>query len=209
MPLYRGKSESDFKHNVKTEHEEGKPLKQSLAIAYAMKRRGKKMADGGFVREEEESGYRPMPMEHPKMDRRAEEEDDRRLNQHGMYEVGAGGMAHGGMMDGYQDDSDDMDMIDHIMRQKSDCYSEGGRVANQEHGPDDNDMADFEPNEFDDMVKDDDLSSSYTGANSGDEIGNEQEDEDQHDMIGMIMRERGKKDRMPIPGYGTSYGRNK
>jgi hypothetical protein len=136
MPLYRGKSESDFKHNVKTEREEGKPLKQSLAVAYAMKRRGKKMADGGFVREEEESGYRPMPMEHPKMDRRAEEEDDRRLNQHGMYEVGAGGMAHGGMTDGYQDDSDDMDMIDHIMRQKSDCYSEGGRVANQEHGPD-------------------------------------------------------------------------
>ncbi len=209
MPLYHGKSSSDFKHNVKQEYEEGKPLKQSLAIAYAMKRKGKKMAAGGFVDREESSGYESMPMERPKMDKMAAKEDDRDLNQHGMYEVGAGGMADGGFIGSYQDDEDDMDMIDHIMKQRSHEYSEGGKVANQEHGPEDNDMADFSRNEFDDLVLDDDLDSSYSGANSGDEIGDRQEDEDRDDMVGMIMKNRRMKDRMPIPGYGTSYGRNK
>lgn len=49
MPLEKGKSEKAFKHNIKTEYKEGKPLKQSLAIAYAMKRKGKKMAMGGAM----------------------------------------------------------------------------------------------------------------------------------------------------------------
>lgn len=47
MPLFHGKSKSDFGHNVKTEMHEGKPLKQSLAIAYSLKRRAKK-AHGGM-----------------------------------------------------------------------------------------------------------------------------------------------------------------
>lgn len=49
MPLIKGKSDKAFKKNIKTEYEEGKPLKQSLAIAYAMKRKAKKMAGGGPV----------------------------------------------------------------------------------------------------------------------------------------------------------------
>jgi hypothetical protein len=60
MPLTHGKSSKAFGHNVEAEMHAGKPLAQSLAIAYATKRRAaKKMARGGFVEEEEESGYEP------------------------------------------------------------------------------------------------------------------------------------------------------
>jgi hypothetical protein len=51
MPLHKGKSQKTFVKNLKTELEAGKPMKQSLAISYAMKRKGKgkKMAEGGGV----------------------------------------------------------------------------------------------------------------------------------------------------------------
>lgn len=48
MPLMKSKSKSAFSHNVKAEMDAGKPMKQSLAIAYATKRRAK-MAKGGMV----------------------------------------------------------------------------------------------------------------------------------------------------------------
>ena len=110
-------------------------MNDSLAMAYAMKRRAKKYAEGGEV------------------------------------------------MD------DDLDMVGRIM--KSRCYSEGGRVANET-----DDVADFEPNEFDDLAKDDHLEADYPGS---DEIGDAQLDEDEHDMIARIMRSRAKKDKMPRP----------
>lgn len=54
MPLMKGKSEKAFGHNVAAEMHAGKPQKQSLAIAYAVKRRmGKKMAAGGMVPKED------------------------------------------------------------------------------------------------------------------------------------------------------------
>ncbi len=55
MPLVHGKSQKAFEHNLKAEIHAGKPMNQSLAIAYATKRRaGKKMAkDGEVVRAEE------------------------------------------------------------------------------------------------------------------------------------------------------------
>lgn len=37
MPLYEGKSKAAFSHNVAAERGAGKPLDQSLAIAYRMK----------------------------------------------------------------------------------------------------------------------------------------------------------------------------
>ncbi len=46
MPLFKGKSKKDFAHNVKEEIGEGKSPKQSIAIAYSMK---KKKASGGTV----------------------------------------------------------------------------------------------------------------------------------------------------------------
>lgn len=45
MPLIKGKSQKAFKHNLREEMHAGKPQKQSLAIAYAMKK--KHMAKGG------------------------------------------------------------------------------------------------------------------------------------------------------------------
>lgn len=44
MPLVHGKSKKSFEKNVKTEIESGKPLKQSLAIAYDVQRKAKKKA---------------------------------------------------------------------------------------------------------------------------------------------------------------------
>ncbi len=41
MPLKKSSSKSAFKSNVKKEYESGKPLKQSLAIAYSVKRKAK------------------------------------------------------------------------------------------------------------------------------------------------------------------------
>lgn len=48
MPLMPGRSKKAFKKNVETEMEHGKPQKQSLAIAYDMKKK-KKYAKGGPV----------------------------------------------------------------------------------------------------------------------------------------------------------------
>ncbi len=42
MPLKSGKSKAAFQHNVKAEIAAGKPQKQAVAIAYAVKRKGKK-----------------------------------------------------------------------------------------------------------------------------------------------------------------------
>lgn len=85
-------------------------------------------------------------------------------------------------------------------------YAEGGevddsdivdRIMNSRKGEP---VADFENNDFDYM---DETSpgaeGDYTGTNSGDEIGNAQEDEDQRDIVARIMRSRAKKDRMPRP----------
>jgi hypothetical protein len=163
----------------------------SMAIKYAMQKKAKKMADGGpcdehgthmckmchggmyadggFVEEEEESGYMPRPEEHA---------------DH-MYEHPV------------ENQGDHEDMVGRIMKKRmmhSQHYSEGGRVAN-DTPPD----SEFEPNQFDDLVKDDDLEEHYTGANSGDEIGNHQEDEDRRDIIARIMKSRRLKDRNPRP----------
>jgi hypothetical protein len=232
MPLIHGKSPASFEKNVKTEMHHDKPLKQSLAIAYAMKRKAKKekmahggyMADGGFVHEEEksgyvhkphsecyakggfveeeeESGYRPMPKEHEKHDEAAMMESDRMLNQHGQEEEGADGMEEDNesqheRMYAHPVENQDYheDMVGRIMAKRQHHYSEGGRVAN-----DSPIEAGFEDNQFDDLVKDDDLHEHYDAKNSGDEIGDEQEDEDRHNIVSRIMKSRRLKDRMPHP----------
>ena len=64
MPLITGKSKESFGKNVETEMNAGKPQKQSLAIAYSMKRKAQqKMAMGGAL----ESGYSELPTEHELM----------------------------------------------------------------------------------------------------------------------------------------------
>ena len=60
MPLMQGKSKKAFSKNVATEMDAGKPQKQSLAIAYNIKRKNsKKFAKGGLVSAKDEK--RPMP----------------------------------------------------------------------------------------------------------------------------------------------------
>ena len=49
MPLMHGKSEKAFKENVRTEMHHGRPQKQALAIAYAVKRKAQKKAHGGYM----------------------------------------------------------------------------------------------------------------------------------------------------------------
>ncbi len=138
------------------------------------------------------------------------EEDDRMLNQHGEYEEGpqSGGQGFhgesymgnpGNSADNYQSESHEDDMVGRIMKMRQHMYSEGGRIANADHGEDQSKLAGFLPNEFDDLVLRDNLESSYTVANSGDEIGNAQEDADQNDIVSRIMKSRAKKDRLPNP----------
>jgi len=50
MPLIKSKSPKAFKSNIKAEIASGKPQKQAVAIAYAVKRKAKK-ADGGGVKQ--------------------------------------------------------------------------------------------------------------------------------------------------------------
>lgn len=54
MPLEHGKSQKAFVHNLKAEMEHGKPQKQALAIAYAIKRKAKKYAHGGKINHHDE-----------------------------------------------------------------------------------------------------------------------------------------------------------
>ena len=49
MPLTKSKSQKAFSHNVKAEIAAGKPQKQAVAIAYAVKRKAKK-AEGGSAK---------------------------------------------------------------------------------------------------------------------------------------------------------------
>lgn len=171
-----------------------KNLKEGLGIA------GQEMAEGGEVNEMA-SGFVDHEGNDIKHDHMAMEEDDRMLNQHGEHEEGPQGahMAHGGQIhDGHQSEAHEMDMVGRIMKMRQHMYSEGGKVANG--GEDDLDeMADGRPNNFDDLSMRDDLESSYTGANSGDELGNAREDHDRHDIVARIMASRKKKDRMPHP----------
>ena len=99
-------------------------------------------------------------------------------------------MCHGGMM-AEGGEVDDTDMVGRVMRKR---MSKGGMVAN-----DTPPIVDSEPADYDDLALRDDLESSYTGANSGDEIGNKMLDEQDEDLVGRIMRSRAKKDRMPRP----------
>ncbi len=153
-----------------------------MAIKYAMKKKAKKMcADGGMMMEPEadempkEDGYKNFDKE------KGKEISEGFMGKNESY-------AHGGDVA-----KDDDDLVMTIMKKR---YSKGGQVSNDVgEGQDVDKMA----NQFDDLVLDDDLSADYTGENSGDEIGNEQEDDDRKDVVSQIMKSRKKKDRLPNP----------
>lgn len=226
MSLIKGKSEKAFKQNVRTEMHEGKPQKQSLAIAYAMKRKHKKLADGGPVLPGAASAQQSMrdafnprkrfadggsvygtkgvhedvPMYNREKNRveKGKSQAGHLINQHGEEEQGPDSvmMADGGFI------TDNYQSPEHEMDMV-------GRIMKQrqmhysEGGRVANEtpiVAGFEPNEFDDLVLRDDLESSYgEDDNSGDALGNKGEDERRKDIVARIMASRRKKDRLPSP----------
>lgn len=121
------------------------------------------------------------------------------MNQEGEEDQGAG-------------DMDEIHpMIQKIIMGRVKGYSEGGKVANEYSGSStcEPTQAKWEENEFDDIANRDDLEEHYTAANSGDEDGDAQEDHDRHDIVMRIMKSRAKKDRLAIPGEGSTYGKRK
>jgi hypothetical protein len=176
-------------------------MKQSLAIAYSMKKKAKKMAmaDGGEVGQTlgTRIGYpgspKPKPMAQGGLVSQGmdyEEDDDATTNPgSGMnYDIPhPDDSDEPRQSDGYGDG-----LVDRIIQR----MSEGGKVAN---GSMTEGLADEAPNEFDDLVLRDDLKSTNSGANDGDAIGNDQEDEDRDDIVSRTMRSWAKKDRLPNP----------
>jgi hypothetical protein len=65
MPLIKSKSPEAFKKNIKAEIKAGKPVKQSVAIAYAVKRAAKKSKGGSLksVDKEQNPGLAKLPTE--------------------------------------------------------------------------------------------------------------------------------------------------
>lgn len=95
--------------------------------------------------------------------------------------------SHGGEVGkGEQSEAHEMDMISDLMNKRK--MSKGGEVANT-----DLPVADFEPNEFDDLHLRDDLEEHYTAENSGDNISNPGEDKRQKDVVRMVMASRKKR----------------
>jgi hypothetical protein len=182
-----------------------------MALAYNMKKRMKKechggeMAEGGSV-DEETTNHVPVTggiinnhgdarytVEHKNGTKKhfdaPEGEHHIAKKQADMYrkERLPKKLAEGGEVD------HDADFVARIMHKRK-MYSEGGEVAN-----DDQPMADAMPNDFDDLALRDGLEFHDTGANSGDELGDHQEDEDRKDIVGKIMKSRSKKDKNPRP----------
>lgn len=234
MPLLKGKSKKAFSKNVETEMDAGKPQKQSLAIAYSMKKKSNRMAEGGPVKSDPKPPMGPggIPLDPEKTKKLAAvfkaeggqiqdnyqssctEHCESPCSIHPQAEpmeetmpadpAGSTGM-HSSLnqLGDRSEGAGDMDSIHPLIRKimmgRAQGYSEGGKVANQDHGPKDSRLAGFDQNEFDDLSLRDDLEQHYTGANSGDELGNSQEDSDRRDIVSRIMKSRAKKDRMPRP----------
>ncbi len=83
----------------------------------------------------------------------------------------------------------------------SGAYSDGGMVDRimRKRMAGGGEAVDREPNEFDEMELEPAPKFSETGANSGDEDGDAELDENDHDLVSRIMRSRAKKDKMPRP----------
>jgi hypothetical protein len=211
MPLMHGKSPKAFKQNIRTEMHHGKPQKQALAIAYAIKRKAQHKAKGGYMsghERDEAEQFRELEPEaksygmHTSGQRFGKEDVDRAVEhvegrmKRGELKMAGGGMcaAHGAYAcehcssehaahETAETDHDDDHLISKIMKKHG--YSHGGKVSNEEHW-----TADFEPNEFDVLPHEDDLEFSYTGANSGDYDADQHERHYDDDFISKMLRKR-------------------
>ena len=145
----------------------------SFGTAYQTKKHNKKMCNGGKMAEggeveEQKTGYAKEPIS--EMDAGGGYEDETEMGD---------------------DDMKDADMIARIMHKRK-MYSKGGMVANDTPPIADSKEADYDvlATEDDDMEDAD-----YTGANSGDERGDERVSDDPVDRI-MMKR---KKQHNPRP----------
>lgn len=140
-------------------------MKKSLAIAYNMKKKSKKMA--------------PMPSKEMTEDAEmlaSQGADQMEPEQPAQPKM----MAKGGAL------------VDKIMskRMNKDCYSEGGKVANDT-------VHDDEIDQYDDLVLRDDLSGEQ--PEDSNEHGDAEHDHENADMVSKIMMSRRKKDKLPNP----------
>ncbi len=219
MPLIKGKSPQSFSKNVSTEMDAGKPQKQALAIAYQMKRKAKKMAEGGMVpkgthydeHEKEEmtpyidgghqsSSVYDYDMEDPHKTQPESPGHDSMFDED---EMGDAFVSHEGddkkhnSMAMSEDDKDlNQDLVDRIMYKR---MAKGGVVADEGMG---DPMKHPDQMEADyDYLSTGDLDDSTTnsGAADGDEDGNMAEDERRRDIVARIMRQRSMKQRNPNP----------
>ena len=205
--------------------EHGKPQKQALAIAYAIKRRN--MAKGGDVgvqraydttRSDEgrgsgtsEAGMHVRGANMAKEAGQTVAEPARKMmairsHQKTLSEMESmrgqtrQNLAEGGeacqACRGGNCMEHGGDIVDRVMRR----MSEGGEIANDGEL----ERADEQTAQFDDLVERDDLAEHYTGANSGDELGHPSEvtNEDEDDMVERILkRMRQTMPRTGQPGY--------
>lgn len=229
MPLLPGKSEKSFKHNVSVERHHGKPLKQSLAIAYAMKKKSKGSgcdcgdsscpgcyAEGGKVKGVHR-GRDTGTSKAGQFVRQAKTDKsfgDYFKNRGEDYEAA----------ESYADSGDAMRKAKrmHLSKLGELAALRGLNRQNLAHGGEvDDDLvgrcmakkyskggrvandtdfsADEENNDFDYLAHNDDLEFSYDGENSGDYEDNERENDDEEDIVRRIMKSLRKKDRLPRP----------
>lgn len=171
--------------------------KRSFSIAYSMKKKAKKMAQGD---------QSPNDDQELQKDEQMKSRRERMLEAFLSKKMEESQAPQDESMEQDPQEQDEMvpedeDMVSRIMKKRH-KYSEGGKVANEDQGesasiPDQ--MAKAQPNEFDDLALRDDLEFNYDGENSGDELGNDQEDMDRKDIVARIMASRKKKDHLPNP----------
>jgi hypothetical protein len=140
--------------------ESEEPKEKSLAIAYGMKKKAKKYADGGIV----DSVQKALAPDFYAAEKQKQQSQQTPPPAYPMDMKAEGGDVH------------DEDMVDRILRK---CMSEGGMVANEQ-----GEQADSMPNEFDDLALRDDLEFHDTGADSGDDHGSKlNQEEDRFDRM--------------------------
>lgn len=122
MPLLKGKSQKAFSHNVKAEMDAGKPMKQSLAIAYATKRKPKKMNKGGDCYAD---GGKVKPVPSPAPDEKENYAD--KLMKMLPHAHAFGGDVQADVNKTYNEDPSDVDSIEN-----SEHFASGGEVPGEE-----------------------------------------------------------------------------
>lgn len=222
MPLIKGKSKKSFEKNVETEMHEGKPKAQSLAIAYQMKKKAKKMAMGGDASHQSEAHDEEM-LHQPEDSLPADYTESMGKKERAMRAFAGGGFIGSHQPEGkghtihiqvnpqaeadtgamhpqkmaeggmaHQDDSHEMDMVDRVMKKRGQCYSEGGKVANMDSGESTDDPESFAKSDPNEF---DDLAmrDDLESDYTGENSGDEDGSELNQDFVGKIMRKRSKK----------------